>query len=117
MPKAVNLASSIEKQLPEQLVEFMEATALVASGLGWQLYMVGGTVRDLLLGRPNYDLDMVVEGDALALGKHLAETMKTAITASRAPAGSTQPQTAVGRTGKARANVRPAADFSASCTT
>ena len=74
MPKAVNLASSIEKQLPEQLVEFMESTALVASGLGWRLYLVGGTVRDLLLGRPSYDLDMVVEGDALALGKHLAET-------------------------------------------
>lgn len=80
MPKSINLAASIEKQLPLPLVEFMESAALAASRLGWQLYLVGGTVRDLLLGRTNYDLDMVVEGDALALGKHLAETRKTAIT-------------------------------------
>jgi tRNA nucleotidyltransferase (CCA-adding enzyme) len=80
MPKAVNLAASIERQLPMQLVEFMESTALIASTLGWRLYLVGGTVRDLLLGRDNYDLDMVVEGDALALGKQMAETKKTAIT-------------------------------------
>lgn len=31
------------------------------------LYMVGGVVRDLLLRRPNYDLDFVVEQDAIAL--------------------------------------------------
>ena len=80
MPKVLNLADRIEKQLPPQLVEFMESTALIAGGLGWRLYLVGGTVRDLLLGRPNYDLDMVVEGDALALGKRLTETRKTGIT-------------------------------------
>lgn len=80
MPKVVNLAKRIEKQLPGQLVEFMESAALVAGKLGWRLYLVGGTVRDLLLGRSNYDLDMVVEGDALALGKRLAETRRTGIT-------------------------------------
>src|SRR5690606_18845502 len=31
------------------------------------LYLVGGLVRDLLLGVPNLDIDFVVEGDAIQL--------------------------------------------------
>lgn len=31
------------------------------------LYVVGGYVRDLLLGEPNHDVDLVVEGDAIEL--------------------------------------------------
>jgi tRNA nucleotidyltransferase (CCA-adding enzyme) len=37
------------------------------------IYLVGGSVRDLLLGRPNFDLDLVLEGDAIALARRLAE--------------------------------------------
>ncbi len=36
------------------------------------IYLVGGSVRDLLLGRPNLDLDLVLEGDAISLGRCLA---------------------------------------------
>jgi tRNA nucleotidyltransferase (CCA-adding enzyme) len=35
------------------------------------IYLVGGAVRDLLLGRERTDLDIVVEGDAAALGRRL----------------------------------------------
>ncbi|MEJ2208650.1 MAG: HD domain-containing protein [Anaerolineae bacterium] len=35
-------------------------------------YLVGGLVRDRLLGRPNYDLDLAVDGDGLALARRLA---------------------------------------------
>lgn len=35
------------------------------------VYLVGGAVRDLLLGRPRADLDLVVEGDAAALAERL----------------------------------------------
>ena len=39
-------------------------------------YLVGGAVRDLLLGRERADLDVVVEGDAAALAERLgAETV------------------------------------------
>lgn len=34
-------------------------------------YLVGGAPRDLLLGRPALDLDIVIEGDAPALGRTL----------------------------------------------
>src|SRR4051812_23346550 len=35
------------------------------------VYLVGGAVRDLLLGRERTDLDVAVEGDAAALGRRL----------------------------------------------
>jgi tRNA nucleotidyltransferase (CCA-adding enzyme) len=35
------------------------------------VYLVGGAVRDLLLGRTRADLDFAVEGDAAALGRRL----------------------------------------------
>lgn len=38
------------------------------------LYMVGGAVRDLLLGRRNFDIDFVVEGDAIAFAERLSST-------------------------------------------
>ncbi len=41
-----------------------------------QVYLVGGIVRDLLLKRKNFDLDIVVEGDALTFAKSMAVLMK-----------------------------------------
>lgn len=38
-------------------------------------YLVGGYVRDRLLGRPTNDLDVAVAGDPLALGAELATTL------------------------------------------
>jgi len=39
---------------------------------GIALYMVGGVVRDILLGRANFDIDFVMEGDAIAFTDALA---------------------------------------------
>jgi tRNA nucleotidyltransferase (CCA-adding enzyme) len=41
-----------------------------------KLYLVGGVVRDLLLGRPNLDLDLVVEANAIQLAEQLAALKK-----------------------------------------
>ena len=38
---------------------------------GKHTYLVGGSVRDLLLKRPNLDIDIVVEGDAINIAKKL----------------------------------------------
>ncbi len=40
------------------------------------VYLVGGAVRDLLLGRPRADVDLVVEGDAGALAERLGGAEK-----------------------------------------
>ncbi|MBC7255649.1 MAG: CCA tRNA nucleotidyltransferase, partial [Chloroflexi bacterium] len=42
------------------------------------VYLVGGSVRDALLGRHGYDLDVVIEGSAIALGRRLADALRGA---------------------------------------
>ncbi len=39
------------------------------------VFVVGGAVRDALLGHPSYDLDLVVEGDVPAFARRLAERL------------------------------------------
>jgi len=39
------------------------------------VYLVGGAVRDALLGHPSYDLDLVVEGDVPAFARRLAAVL------------------------------------------
>ncbi|GAB4540719.1 MAG: hypothetical protein Fur002_07890 [Anaerolineales bacterium] len=43
-----------------------------AAALHMPCYLVGGVARDLLLGKPTHDLDVIVEGNAIQLGKQLA---------------------------------------------
>ena len=39
------------------------------------VYLVGGTVRDILLGERSFDVDIAVEGDAIALAQALADAL------------------------------------------
>lgn len=81
MPENKNLASEIKKQLPEGLAEFLRLAGELAQQRGQKLYLVGGVVRDLLLGRENFDLDLVVEGDAISLAGELANKKQGKLTA------------------------------------
>lgn len=47
----------------------------VAGERGEEVYLVGGVVRDLLLERPNEDVDLVVEGDGIAFAEELARAL------------------------------------------
>ena len=62
---------------PNQPVEEKQLLTLLkraASDVGARAWVVGGYVRDKLLGREHFDLDVVVEdGDALALARRFAE--------------------------------------------
>src|SRR4051794_26913910 len=50
-----------------------EALELVRSALRTPAWLVGGALRDRLLGRPLLDLDLIVEGDVAAAAAALAE--------------------------------------------
>ena len=67
-----NLASKISQRLPEEIIAFLRIAGEEADAQGLRLYLVGGAVRDLLLGRPNLDFDLVLEGDAPRLALQLA---------------------------------------------
>ena len=53
--------------------EALRLARLSADALGMPLCLVGGSVRDLLLGRDVRDLDLVTEGDAPRLAMSVAE--------------------------------------------
>ena len=80
MTEALNLKSQIKKQLPAELVDFMQRAGEVAARQGQNLYLVGGVVRDLLLGRSNLDLDLVVEDDAIRLARQLVDIKQGKLT-------------------------------------
>jgi tRNA nucleotidyltransferase (CCA-adding enzyme) len=46
-----------------------------ADAPGEPVYLVGGAVRDALLGHPSYDLDLVVEGDVTSFAQRLADRL------------------------------------------
>ena len=51
--------------------------ALTAEALrGRRAWLVGGAVRDAILGRPTFDLDVAVEGDVAAAARSLARTAR-----------------------------------------
>jgi len=76
----INLSSKIEKHLPAELVTFIRRAGEIAAGQGQEPYLVGGVVRDLLLGQTNLDIDLVVDGNALELAQHLTEIYPGKIT-------------------------------------
>ena len=58
----------------EQLRPIIDAVATLgdrAEGV----YLVGGTLRDILLGEENFDIDIAVEGDAIAFARALASVL------------------------------------------
>ena len=77
----MNLARQIEQYLPRQLLELVKDISGQAAKRGQRVYLVGGVVRDLLLGYPNFDLDLVVEGDAVKLAQQVAETSQAKLLA------------------------------------
>ncbi|MCA9944607.1 MAG: CBS domain-containing protein, partial [Anaerolineales bacterium] len=68
-----NMRRLLLEILPPVLWQMVLAISETAAALDLPLYFVGGLVRDLLLGKAPTDLDMVVEGDAIRLGKMLAQ--------------------------------------------
>ncbi len=70
--RARTLAARMEAALPPRLYSLLQEVGHIAQEMGYPIYAVGGFVRDLLLGIPNLDLDLVVEGDAIRLARELA---------------------------------------------
>lgn len=57
------------KKIPGELRELINITSSIAANQSVRVYLVGGFVRDLLLGAKNLDLDIAVEGQAIRLAE------------------------------------------------
>jgi tRNA nucleotidyltransferase (CCA-adding enzyme) len=75
-----NLSTQLEKYLPQPILKLVKDAGEKADKLGQELYLVGGVVRDLFLDRANFDLDLVVEGDAIKLARELVKKSPAKLT-------------------------------------
>ena len=67
--------------LPPEKQALLSRIAGQSTSMNMPCYLVGGFVRDLLLGRPSNDLDIIVEGDAIELGDALVRKYGGKLTA------------------------------------
>lgn len=70
-----NVATWLRDKFPEELFEVLKTAGNIAEELSMNAFLVGGSVRDLLRGEKNLDIDIVIEGDGVAFAKELASEL------------------------------------------
>ncbi len=74
-----NVKGLLRSRLPHRLVTLLEDAGHLADRCEVPLFVVGGCVRDLLLGIENLDLDLVVEGDGIAFARTLGDMLQAQV--------------------------------------
>ncbi|MEA2038408.1 MAG: CBS domain-containing protein [Thermodesulfobacteriota bacterium] len=67
-----NTAALLKALLPGKVIKTLKDLGQTADILGYNTYLVGGLVRDVLLKRENLDVDIVVEGDGIKFAHEFA---------------------------------------------
>ncbi|MBI5204921.1 MAG: CBS domain-containing protein [Nitrospirae bacterium] len=70
-----NIALLLREKFPPLIYDLLKLAGEVADQAGINAYLVGGSVRDLLRGEQNLDIDIVVEGDGISFAKVLGERL------------------------------------------
>ena len=68
-----NLRNLMRQRLPPRVFNRLEGVGRLARKSGVSAFVVGGLVRDLLLGHTTSDADIAVEGDGMAFARRLAD--------------------------------------------
>ncbi|MBN1935681.1 MAG: CCA tRNA nucleotidyltransferase [Anaerolineae bacterium] len=71
---------SVERQIAQETAKIPLIAQVfdLAQAYKVEIYLVGGSVRDLLLGRLTHDLDFAVDGDGLNLARRIANALHAA---------------------------------------
>ncbi|MGH7229327.1 MAG: CCA tRNA nucleotidyltransferase, partial [Nitrospiraceae bacterium] len=67
------------QRLPSRVFQVLKQAGELAERTSVSAFVVGGFVRDMLLGRPNLDLDLVIEGDGIAYARALSRRAKAEV--------------------------------------
>jgi len=78
-----NFSKELKAYLPQRIFNLLHDAGDKANEKGQDIFLVGGVVRDLFLKRPNFDLDLVIEGDAIGLAQELAKNDVIKLTVHR----------------------------------
>jgi tRNA nucleotidyltransferase (CCA-adding enzyme) len=79
-----NLTAKIEAGLPGPVIQRVRNVGTTAARYGFNSYLVGGIVRDILLNRPSVDIDIMIEGDAIGPARTVADSHEAKLTVHRA---------------------------------
>lgn len=71
-----NIKALIHQYFPEDVLNILYLIGRAGDELGYSVFMVGGIVRDLFLGIPNLDLDIVIEEDAIKFAHYFQQKTK-----------------------------------------
>lgn len=74
-----NIRQLLIERLAKPIVNLLQLAGQVGQDLDSQVYAVGGFVRDMLLGIPNDDIDLVVEGDGVVFAQALASRLEARV--------------------------------------
>ncbi|HOI08032.1 MAG TPA: CBS domain-containing protein [Deltaproteobacteria bacterium] len=74
-PQTKNMRGLLEERLPREIFELLQQAGSLASTMGYNAYLVGGIVRDMLLRINNLDVDIVVEGDGIAFAREFCQAV------------------------------------------
>lgn len=78
-----SLSGLLKERLPAGIVRLLREFGTVGDQLGYEVYLVGGLVRDILLKRDNLDVDIVVEGDGIRFAHAFAEGKEVRVRSHR----------------------------------
>lgn len=79
MPAGKNLGSWLRNKLPPEIYELLRAAGETAESLNFTAYLVGGSVRDMLRGEENLDMDIVIEGDGIRFAREFGKRLNARV--------------------------------------
>lgn len=75
LERSRNLTHLLTSNHSKEIIVLLQKVGEVADTLDYNVFIVGGFVRDLLLKKPNMDLDIVVEGDGIVFARKLGKEL------------------------------------------
>lgn len=70
--KKTTMKSVLSERLPRKILSLLKDIGKIADDLGYNAYAVGGFARDIILRVPDYDIDIVIEGDGIHFARYFA---------------------------------------------
>ena len=68
-----NVLSKMQENLNKKILSLLKNIGAAAEEMHYKAYVVGGFVRDLLMEKDNYDIDIVIEGDGAKFAVNYAK--------------------------------------------
>ncbi|MGE5843989.1 MAG: CCA tRNA nucleotidyltransferase [Syntrophaceae bacterium] len=74
-----NITEGIKERLSPALQDVLLEAGTLAREMGYRAYIVGGAVRDVLMGLQSLDVDIVAEGEGIRFARSLAGRLRARV--------------------------------------